>query len=73
MRIKDIGEIVENIKDILSLQKDGKIFDADVAEALNMSRTNLALLKHRFVTPIAEVCFFCKKRNISINEFLFKG
>ena len=66
------GEVVERIKDILSSEiSERKVYDKDVAKALNLSKEYFSILKKRGKIPLAEVIEFCAKRNISINWLLF--
>ncbi len=68
----DLKEILNRIKDILSDEiKDRKIFDKDVAEALNLNQVTLATMKSRNKMPYKEILEFCALRKISINWLLF--
>ena len=65
-------EVIERIKDILSSEiSERKVYDKDVAKALNLSKEYFSILKKRGKIPLAEVIEFCAKRNISINWLLF--
>ena len=48
----DINEIIDKIKDILSNELDNKrVFDKDVAAALNLSKQSLSILKKKNSIP----------------------
>ncbi|XPV70044.1 MAG: S24 family peptidase [Halarcobacter sp.] len=67
-----VNEIVERLKDILS--KDGmlgKVFDKDVATALDLSQVNFATMKNRGKIPYSNILDFCAKKKISINWLLY--
>ncbi|MBL0686543.1 MAG: LexA family transcriptional regulator [Sulfurospirillum sp.] len=68
----DFKEILNRIKDILSDEiKDRKIFDKDVALALNLNQVTLATMKSRSKIPYKEILEFCALRKISINWLMF--
>jgi phage repressor protein C with HTH and peptisase S24 domain len=70
--MKSFSDIVEDIKNIISPEFNGKkIFDKDVADILGISRMNFATLKKRDRIPFSELLDFCAKRNISINWLLY--
>lgn len=65
-------EIVEEIKNIVSSNFDGKkIFDKDVADILGISQMNFATMKKRDKIPFNELLDFCASRSISINWILY--
>jgi len=65
-------KIIEKIKDILSNEiGNRKVFNKDVAKALNLTPENLSILKKRNKIPYEEIAYFCAKRKISINWLLF--
>lgn len=67
-----ITEIVDKLKDILSKDgKNGKVFDKDVAKALDLSQANFATMKNRGKIPFTNILNFCAKRKISINWLLY--
>ena len=56
----DINEIIDKIKDILSNELDNKrVFDKDVAAALNLSKQSLSILKKKNSIPYEEIAKFC--------------
>jgi len=70
--MKSFGEIVEEIKDIISSDIPGKkVFDKDVAAALDISQMNFATMKKRDKIPFEELLNFCAKRSIAINWLLY--
>lgn len=46
----DINEIIEKLRDVLSSEKkEGKVFDKDIAGALDISSVNFATMKKETV------------------------
>lgn len=67
-----VSEIIEKLKDILSQDgSDGKVFDKDVAGALDLSQANFATMKNRGKIPFSNVLDFCAQKKISINWLLY--
>jgi phage repressor protein C with HTH and peptisase S24 domain len=67
-----VSEIIEKLKDVLSTDgKDGKVFDKDVATALNLSQANFATMKNRNKIPYSNILDFCALKKISINWLLY--
>ena len=64
-------EIIEKLRDILSTEKDGKIFDKDIATALNITSVNFATMKKRDSVPFSNILDFCALKKISINWMLY--
>ncbi|MEA2110674.1 MAG: LexA family transcriptional regulator [Campylobacterota bacterium] len=65
-------DIVEEIKDIISVDFGGKkVFDKDVADLLGISQMNFATMKKRDKIPFQELLDFCAKRSIAINWLLY--
>lgn len=68
----NIHEILDKIKDILSQEVgDRKVFDKDVAQALEINQVSLATMKSRNKIPYKEILEFCAKKKISINWLMF--
>lgn len=68
----DINEIIEKLRDVLSSEKDkGRIFDKDIANALDISSVNFATMKKRNSIPFASILDFCALKKISINWMLY--
>ena len=64
--------IIEKIKDIISSDLPNKrVFDKDVANALELSKESLTHFKKRNSIPYEQIAFFCAKKKISINWLLF--
>ena len=63
----DINEIIDKIKDILSNELDNKrVFDKDVAAALNLSKQSLSILKKKNSVPYEEIAkFYNTPRNLN--------
>ena len=67
-----VNEIIERLKDVLSTDGiKGKIFDKDVADALNLSQANFATMKNRSRIPFSNILDFCAIKKISINWLLY--
>lgn len=67
-----VNEIIEKLKDVLSTDgKLGKIFDKDVADALELSQANFATMKNRNKIPYSSILDFCALKKISINWLLY--
>lgn len=65
-------EITSRIKDILSSELgDKKVFDKDIANALNINQITFATMKSRGKIPYQQVLDFCAKRKISINWLFY--
>jgi len=68
----DLQEILGRVKDILSdTLGNRKVFDKDVAEALDINQITFATMKSRNKIPYKEILEFCAKRKISINWLMF--
>ncbi|WOE70176.1 S24 family peptidase [Hydrogenimonas thermophila] len=65
-------EVNNRLKDILSTELgEKKVYDKDVAEALDIDPAYFAVLKKRGRLPLEAVVAFCAKRSISINWLLY--
>jgi len=68
----NISEIIEKLRDVLSSEKDnGKIFDKDIANALELTSVNFATMKKRNSVPFSNILDFCALKKISINWLLY--
>ncbi len=67
----DIVKIIDKLKDVLSTQYNKKIFDKDVAQALNITPANFATIKLRNKIPFSNILDFCALKKISINWLLY--
>ena len=67
-----LGEIIEKLKDVISEHTVGKkVFDKDVATALNIPQATFATMKKRNSIPYEEILEFCALKKISINWLLY--
>ena len=67
-----INEILEKLRDVLSSEKpEKKIFDKDIANALDITSVNLASMKKRNTIPFSNILDFCALKKISINWLLY--
>ena len=64
-------EIVDRVKDVVSPNVDGKVYDKHAAEALKMKTTVLRVYKCVNYLPIDHVVMFCVENEISIDWMLF--
>ncbi|WP_228126993.1 S24 family peptidase [Aliarcobacter butzleri] len=72
LSMQNYNEILEKFKDILSKELDNKkVFDKDIAQALNISYDVFRKAKQYNRVPYWEIMQFLAKRNISINWFFF--
>jgi SOS-response transcriptional repressor LexA len=68
----NISEIIEKLRDVLSSEKEnGKIFDKDIANALDLTSVNFATMKKRNSVPFSNILDFCALKKISINWMLY--
>ena len=67
-----VSEIIDKLKDILSADgQNGKVFDKDVAESLELTQANFATMKNRGKIPYTNILNFCARKKISINWLLY--
>lgn len=70
--MQNYNEILEKIKDIISQELGNKkVFDKDIATAIEINYDNFRKQKARNKIPYYEIMSFLAKRNISINWFFF--
>ncbi len=70
--MQNYNEIINKLKDILSNELGNKkVFDKDIAAALEINYDNFRKAKARGSIPYYEIMRFLAKRNISINWFFF--
>jgi len=67
------NEIIEKLKDVISehAAKGKKVFDKDVATALNIPQATFATMKKRNSIPYEEILEFCALKKISVNWLFF--
>jgi len=69
MQFKDL---LPKLKDVISKELGNKkVFDKDVADALEINQLTFATMKNRGKVPFEEVLDFCAKRKISINWLFY--
>jgi len=67
-----LAEVIDKLKDVLSENSlDKKVFDKDVAVALNIPQTTFATMKKRNSIPYKEILEFCALKKISVNWLFF--
>lgn len=67
-----LSDIIEKLKDVLSETTIGKkVFDKDVATALNIPQATFATMKKRNSIPYEEILEFCALKKISVNWLFF--
>ena len=72
VKMINLGEIVDKLKDVLSQSTiSKKVFDKDVAEALNIPQGTFASMKKRNSIPYEEILEFCAIKKISVNWLFF--
>ena len=67
-----VSDMIEKLKDVLSSEvSSNKVYDKDVATALEISQANFATMKTRNKIPFGNVLDFCALKKISINWLLY--
>lgn len=64
-------EIIERVKDIISNEVIGKIYDYHVADALWLEYSSVRMYKAKNYLPLKNVIIFCQANNISVDWMLF--
>ena len=65
-----INEIIEKLRDVLSSERDnGKVFDKEIANVLDLTSVNFATMKKRNSIPFSNILDFCALKKISIKSF----
>lgn len=68
----DFLQIIERLKTILAISlKKNKIYDRDLAYALDLDPQYFAVIKRRNKIPYESIAYFCNEAHISINWILF--
>ena len=65
-------EVVERLKDIMSNEQEGNVYDYQVADVLKIGYSTLRFAMAKDKIPIREVALFCYKRNLTVNALIFK-
>jgi len=68
----EFREIVERIKDIVSNERDGFIYDYHIAQILNIKYRTFRQAIADDKIPFQEVAIFCCKRGIVINHLVLR-
>ena len=69
--MRDFKTLIEILKVHLADGKEKKIYDKDVALALDISPARFATIKRRNSTPYESLILFCKKEKLCSNELFF--
>ncbi|SFZ98418.1 phage repressor protein, putative [hydrothermal vent metagenome] len=68
----NLSDILDKLKDVLAESGKGKkVFDKDVATALNIPQATFATMKKRNSIPYKEILEFCALKKISVNWLFF--
>ena len=65
-------EVIERVKDILSNEIDGFIFDYMVADELKIPYSTLRFKIVKNKIPLREVAKFCYDRDLIINDLILR-
>ena len=65
-------EVVERLKDIMSNEQEGNVYDYQVADVLKIGYSTLRFAMAKDKIPIREVALFCYERNLTVNALIFK-
>jgi len=69
--MRDFHGVITMLKLHISVDKQKKILDKDVADALNMTQANFATIKRRNSTPYKNILEFCNKKKLCCSEIFF--
>jgi hypothetical protein len=69
--MRDFHAIIKELKRYLAKDKNKKIYDKDLAKALNITQVNFATIKRRNSIPYENIIIFCKKENLCCSEVFF--
>ena len=69
--MRDFKTLIETLKEYLANGEEKKIYDKDVATALEISPARFATIKRRNSTPYESLIIFCKKEKLCSNELFF--
>lgn len=64
-------ESIERIKDIISVDVEGCVYDYHVADAIGVEYSALRTAIASDKTPIREIALFCYERKLVVNDLLF--
>ena len=68
----DFSKIMDRIAIILERERETKVFDKDIAKALDMSSTQYSNAKKRNSIPYQKIAEFCASNRININWVLYE-
>jgi len=68
----DCREVVERIKDIVSKEQEGFVYDYQIADILKIGYSTLRFAISKNKLPIREIARFCYHRNLIINDLILK-
>lgn len=64
-------QVIQRIKKIMIDDREGqRLYDKEIAQALNLTSEYFAVIKKRGKIPYEAIATFCQKREISINWIL---
>ena len=69
--MRDFRAILKELKIYLAKNKSAKIYDKDVAIALEISQMNFATIKRRNSIPYENIIKFCKAEGLCGSEIFF--
>ncbi len=70
--MRNFHSIITQLKHYMSVNKEGKVLDKDLAKALGMSQANFATVKRRNSTPYENILIFCKKEELCCTDIFFE-
>ena len=69
--MRDFRSVIKELKLYMAKDKESKVFDKDVAQALNIPQAKFATIKKRNSTPYPNIIQFCKKENLPCSKLFF--
>ncbi len=70
----EFDEIIKRLRAVLSNSNSmQKIYDKDIALALELDAQYFAVMKKRKKIPFKEIAIFCNQNNLNINQILFES
>ena len=70
--MRDFRSIVSELKLYLANNKSAKVYDKDVANALEITQMNFATIKRRNSIPYENIILFCHRENICCSKIFFE-
>jgi len=66
------NDIMQRIEKVIAVnKKNRKVYNKEIAQALELTPEYFAVIKKRGKIPYEAIAVFCQKREISINWILF--